>query len=302
MNMIPTMLEVARHELDVILRTRRAVVLVALYFGLAVLGGAIYVMVLRFAEREALELFMSQGSSEAIARQNMESAALEGYRKITAWLAGVDEISAIASSWRDSVILPVFFWCSLAFLPFVIMLTSFDQISADLQSRSLCYNILRARRSAILLGKALAHTVVFTVLSAVCSVLLVLLASLMLDTVSLGDSLWGLFRLWLLLIPFGLCYLGISTFASSLNRQPMPALVSAVAIVIGLWVLSLFRFVPSSSSWSFLQHLRFASPATYESGLWLAGFADPAASAAAYLGFGAVFVGLAMLRLYTRDL
>ena len=57
-------------------------------------------------------------------------------------------------AWSSLPCSPCFLWCSLSFLPFLILLTSFDQLASDLQARSLCYSTLRARRSEILLGKA----------------------------------------------------------------------------------------------------------------------------------------------------
>jgi hypothetical protein len=253
-------------------------------------------------EQKVLDLMTSQGATPEVAAENMRMAAQKGYRELAVWFANADDVEQLASTLRDSVILPVFFWCSLAFMPFVIMLTSFDQLSTDLNARSICYSILRARRSEILLGKAVAHTVVFMVLTAVASAILVLVASLLLETVDFGDAGLGLVRVWILLIPFGLCYLGISSFCSAANTQPVPALLSAIAIIVALRIIGWLRYVPEESSWGFLQHARWVSPATYQDGLWRAGFTDPALSAGAYMAFGAVFIVFGILVLRARDL
>lgn len=302
MNFFPTLFEIARHELAVILRTRRAVLIAALYLGAAVLGGSIYVLVVRTLEQQAIETFVAQGMDEETARQNLELAAAKGYEQLAELFSGVDDIDDMAASLKKSVILPIFFWGSLAFLPFVILLTSFDQLSSELNARSLCYTILRARRATILLGKVLAHTVLFVVLSAAGSAALVLVASVSLESVDFTASVWGLFRVWLLLIPFGLCYLSISSFASSLNTQSVPALITAVGIVMTLRVFSWLRHIPEESTLGFLQNARWLSPAHYEDGLWLAGYVAPAQSAGAYLLFALVFLTLGVARLNSRDL
>ena len=302
MNTARAILEIGRHELAVIFRTKRAVAIVSLYLGLALLGGVTYVLTVRVAEQKAIELFESQGMTREVAEENMRLTAQKGYDQLAMWLAGVDDVTEVDEHLRSSVILPVFFWCSLVLLPFLILLTSFDQLSSDLGARSLCYSILRAPRAAIVLGKVLGHTVIFTVLSAVSSVALVLVASLLLESVDFGGTLVGLVRMWVMLVPFGLAYLGISSFASAANTQPTPALISAVALVIGLRVVGWLRHVPEESDWAPLRHARWVSPATYHDGMWLTGLSEPALSAVAYLCFAAVFVTASILIVRARDL
>ena len=88
----------------------------------------------------------------------------------------------------------------------------------------------------------------------------------------------------------------------SVNTQPVPALLSAVAIIIALRVIGWLRYIPDSSDYAFLQHARWLSPATYQDGMWLQGLVDPFASAGAYVGFGVIFLTMAVLRLGARDL
>ena len=164
----------------------------------------------------------------------------------------------------------MFLWCSLSFLPFLILLTSFDQLASDLQARSLCYSTLRARRSEILLGKALAHTLLFMVLTAASSVVLLLIAGSAFASGSFGASVPGMLRLWLLLIPFGLTYLGITSFSSVTARQPFPALLLAIGIAALLRVFSWLGQVPQDHPLALLRSLEWLSPAMHEGGFWRA--------------------------------
>ncbi|MEE8408387.1 MAG: ABC transporter permease subunit [Myxococcota bacterium] len=299
--MIPAVLEVARHELLVAFRTKRAVWIAAIYLISAVLGGIVVIMTLRLSEQKLTEELMRQGADATSAAGALAKLSEQAFQQLAAFFAGA-ESEQVAASLQTSIILPFFLWGSLAFLPFLILLTSFDQIAADLQSRSICYSVLRVRRMSILYGKLLAQTAIFVSVTAIGSLSLSLLAAVLLESFSIVDTAPGLLRIWVVLIPFGLCYLAISAFCSSLMRLPFASLMSAIGIVIGLRVAGWFRYIPEDHAFGFLRHLEWVSPATYQDGLWLEGFAGPASSSVAYLGFALVFLGAATWRLGGRDL
>jgi ABC-type transport system involved in multi-copper enzyme maturation permease subunit len=291
-------LEIARHELEVALRTRRAVIALAIYVVLATLGQLGYVVFLNALEEQARA--MLDKGDPAQTEKLLDLVGQDAYKRALAWFAGIKP-EDMASYLHESVILPVLLWGSLAFLPFVIVLTSFDQMSADLESRSLCYAILRAPRRAILLGKLVAHTALMTVLLLITGLLLLLSGAALLDSLDLAPALLGFFTLLLLLVPYGLCYLGITAFASANVAQPFTALVSAFAITVVLRVIGWTEVIPPEHQLAPLRHLAILSPAHHHSGLWLAG-AGPLASVAFYLGVGAIFTLLALWRLEGRDL
>lgn len=299
--MTAAILEVARHELLVAVRTKRAVWVAALYLISAVLGGIGVIMALRYAEKGMTEELMRQGVDSAAAAGALSTMSEQAFQKVAAFFAGV-ESEQVAASLQSSIILPFFLWGSLAFLPFLVLLTSFDQIAADLQSRSICYSVLRVRRMSILYGKILAQTIIFVAVTAIGSLALSIIAAILLDSFSIIDTAPGILRIWLVLIPFGMCYLAISAFCSSMVRQPFTALMSAIGIVVALWLVGYLRFVPEDSALGFLRYLEWISPATYQDGLWLEGLTGPAGSCAAYLGFALIFIAAATWRLGGRDL
>ena len=298
--MMRSILEIARHELLAAIRTKRAIWIGVLYLGSAVLGGLAFVMSVRFIEKEVLAKLATQGDAGSAA-DRLALLSAPAYQKLAAFFAGV-EPEQVAESFRNAVVVPFFFWGSLIFLPFLILFTSFDQVAADLQSRAILYSTLRARRTAILLGKALAQLALFVVVTLIGAAGLTLLATVLLESFTLVEALPAILRMVALLIPFGLTYLAISSFASVLTKQPFPALLAAFGIMVFLRVLSWVTVIPEDHPLAPLRLLQWLSPSTYQHGLWLDDIWGPLASVGAYLAFTVVFMGLATLVLRRRDL
>lgn len=296
-SIISSTIEIARHEFNCILRTRRAMIIAGLYIGSALLGAFIFVIFLRFLEKVALEKLLGQGADAALAVEQLRPA----FADWVSWFAGADP-ETLADSLRDSVILSAFFWTSPFVVPWLVVLTSFDQLASDLESRSLCYTTLKAPRLAILLGKNLAYGVLFVVLSGIGALILVTMAAAMLDHVSVADSMLGILRAWILLMPIGIVYVTMTSFASVTARTPFNALMVSLMVVVGLGVLGLMGSIPEDTSLSFLRTLRYLSPGHYKPGLWMAGVAGPLTSVACLSLFSCFFLGLAAWRLQGRDL
>ncbi|MAM67233.1 MAG: hypothetical protein CMM12_00570, partial [Rhodospirillaceae bacterium] len=196
----------------------------------------------------------------------------------------------------DSPILPVFLWASLIFLPFLILMTSFDHVVGDLNNRSICYQLLRVSRRETLIGKTLAQMLLYTSITFINAGCLLLLGISMLESLDVSLALPGLLLAWALLIPVGFCYLSITTFASSIARQPFSALVITIFILFGLNVLG------ALSGWLDMPFLEYLKPSHYETGLWLTSNVDIFISLGAYIGFGLFFLFLADRTLAGRDL
>jgi ABC-type transport system involved in multi-copper enzyme maturation permease subunit len=292
---------IARHELAITVATRRAVAAAGLYLVTALLGGVGYVKSLQGMQRQAERMLAERGANPAQAAEAVSRATHEAYEKLVMFLAGTADVP-VAASLTDSLILPAFLWGSLAFLPFLVVLTSFDVIAGDLQARSLCYSVLRAPRMAILLGKLLAQAALFVGLSVVSSLALLGVAASLLDDFAIVAAVPGLVRVWLLLLPYGFCYLCLSAFCSASLRQPTVALLAAFGLMVALRLLGLFAHVPEGSALGPLRYLGWLSPAQYQAGLWESGFTGPAFSALAYLAFAAVFLAFANRVLAERDL
>jgi ABC-type transport system involved in multi-copper enzyme maturation permease subunit len=290
---------VARHELTASLKSRRALLLSGAYLGTALLGGLLYVLSARAIEAQALAALSQAGAADGAATLSLIGD--QAYRKAVAFFAGVDE-GLIDPVLIHSVILPAFMWGSLVFLPFLVVLTSFDHVTQDLTARSICYPVVRVSRPVLLFGKIVAQLLSFTALTMIASTALVALAFALLETFNLGEALLGLPRAWLVLVPFGACYLGLSTFASTSAKQPMTALILAVTLMLGLRITGWFGSIPESHPLATLRALEWLSPARYHEYLWRADVGPLAAGVLAYLAFFALFTFAALRRLASRDL
>jgi hypothetical protein len=266
------------------------------------LGGVLLFSLASVIERWMIESFITQGADPSKAADMIALASEPAYQKIATWFADTDRNIEVASSLTSSIVLLLFFWLLLKFLPFLILLTSFDQVAGDLQSRSICYSTLRVRRRDILYGKMLAQTAVFMSVTGIGFLVLGITGAVALEGVTAAEVFAGMMRMWLALMPFGVCYLTISAASSCLFREPFIALIAAFALILVLWGLQLFEHFGASQRLAWLQHVELLSPAAYEDGLWLSGVAAPAAAAAAHIGFALVFMAAATWRLAGRDL
>lgn len=289
---------VARHELRVTFATRRALAAVLLYWVSAVLGAVGYVSAIRAVERQAAQTLTRAGMDPVGATRTVSRHVPGAYQEFIRFFADTER--GIAESLTHSLILPAFLWGSLAFLPFLVVLTSFDALASDLQTRSLCYSTLRAPRRALLFGKLSAHAVLFACLSMLASLAMIAVAAVLLDGFDVLGTLPGLLRTWLLLLPYGLAYLGLSLFCSATVKQPTVSLILALGLMVALRLLGVLRHAPDPFAW--LRAASWLSPARYQGGLWEAGAEGPITSSLAYLTLGATFVFLAQRQLRVRDL
>lgn len=185
---------------------------------------------------------------------------------------------------------------TLIFLPLLILLIGFDQIAGEIQHRSVRYLAGRARREAIVAGKALGVWAVIAVMG------LVLHATVWVVMLAQGGSsagaivAWGP-RLWLFSMAAGAAYVGLTALVSSLFRTPIVALFVGVAVFFGLWLVNtILDLIPAT------QGATWAFPATYEKLLVSSEPLRVLGGLAALIGWGAVMVTAAAMILKRRDI
>ena len=186
---------------------------------------------------------------------------------------------------------------SLFFLPPLILLIGFDQIAGEIQHRSIRYLVGRARRWALVVGKALG---VLGVIATMTLVLGVTVWTAMIIEGHYPASLvlsWGV-RIWIFTVASAAAYVGLTTLVSSLFRTPIVALFVGVAAlcVIGLANLIFGLFEATEvATWAF--------PSTYASRLLVS--PDPLrvlGGVAALIGWGAAMVAGAAAIVSRRDI
>ena len=186
-------------------------------------------------------------------------------------------------------VLIALFKATLWFIPFMSLVIGFEQISADVQHRTLRYTVLRSPRSAIVVGKALA---VWTIVS-----VLVLLLHSFVWTVTLvrGDGTvgqvlsWGA-RLWLWASIYTAAYAGLTILASCLSRYPIICLFLGL---IGFSTLAILDIgvdvsMQSKDPSAILTYLGYLIPDHYEAWLLSPHIGIKLGAIAILLGYGAI--------------
>lgn len=293
--------EIVRHELNVALRTKRMLLVSLVYLAAAVLGAFSYSMALREIEKVAVEAMAENGLDPFQAQAALILTSQEAYTRMTEFLAGVaiDDLSPIM---KGSAAVPVFFWSSLTFLPFLVAVTSFDVLQNDLQHRTLCFVTLRASRRTILLAKFTAHLIILSLVSAVAALAFIALTVSLVSSVTFGETALGMLRGWLLLIPFGAAYLALAAMASTLTKRAALALAIAVGGALLLRVFFWLGFIPETSQWFPLSYLERVSPIRFHQEFWRSGVLSPLLGVLIFSVYATVFLAVADLRLRKRDL
>lgn len=208
-----------------------------------------------------------------------------------------DEVTAKYLSKCPMELFVYLFKGALFFLPWLILLVGFDLIAGEIQHRSIRYLAGRARRSAIVAGKALGVWGVVAVMTlvldaTVCTVMLIK-----------GDYPAGLVfswggRIWIFTVAAGAAYVGLTTLVSSFFRTPIVALFVGMAVMFAVlltgWILARFD-ATATVAWAF--------PSAYESKLLVS--PNPLhviAGLAGLVGWGAIMVAGAAAIVSRRDI
>lgn len=303
-------IECVRHELEVAVRTRRVLVLAGVYIAAALFGSYMISRVLESAAEQFVEVTVGAEMTDeqrATVSEGLQAHASE-------MLDDVFEASGVppdevAPALRASPHAAIYFWCSLLFLPWLTLLTTFDGVSTILRDRTLCYSTLRASRSTLIGAKYVAQVGLILGIAGLANVAAFLLAWQTSEVVSLAGAvksgLWCAFAS----SSFVMAYVGLAQFCSSTTTKPLSALVRGVLLML---LLRLFRLpawgveldvLPGDGPIGVIARvLRVFSPRTHVSGLWhnldLALFT----SIGAYALFAAAFVALSLRTVSRRDL
>ncbi|MDR0966467.1 MAG: ABC transporter permease subunit [Myxococcales bacterium] len=275
---------VCSHELRRTLRSPKAAILLLLYALVATLAGLAFMHIKGFVG-DTLDTTAGLGLAA-------EEADL--YRKAVALFFGE---GAAAHEWlfQVSPFLLFFYKFNLFFLPALVVLMGFDQISDELQTRSLRYLAPRIHRESVLFGKLLSQLVLVVLLITVMS-LGALAFSDGAAKASWSVSLFGMLRFGGQTLLVMLAYLGLTALFSSLTRTPLYALVFSLCALIGLWLMG------TLANFDSLTFLKWLTPTTYEPLLFSPQPLRLVGALSAYAAFTAIFLGGALLRLRRCDL
>jgi ABC-type transport system involved in multi-copper enzyme maturation permease subunit len=276
--------KVARFDLGTAIRTKRAVVAVALYAAAAMGTGALLVW-LESKIGDKLQLLRAF-SDVNVASHGEEARSLV---QVLSEIAQGDE-ALVRHLLGLPLVVAGFFFVTLTFLPLLVALVSHDIVNAEVRNRSARFVLLRCPRSALLLGKMISHGLLFMAVTVVSNTVLFAYAWWNLPSFEPMTAAGLLLRYWAFTVAFGFCYLSLAALVSSLVDGGGMALITMVLALIGFAWLST------------REGLEYLSPSTFKMGLWSPRWATVATSLGAFVAFGAAFLGMAWARLQRRDL
>lgn len=183
-------------------------------------------------------------------------------------------------------------------MPLLISFGAFNQTSGDIGSKGLRYQLLRTDRANIFYGRLLATSILTVATQAFVILIVALYLGLKVqiyDAAAIsGWSLQGFLALTLLSLP----YVAVCAWISAGNDSPMVSLVLCKLVIGGL----LLAAVVGQFAWEPLYKLIFLLPWGIQNNLLAPDFTTVALTAAACLGYTAVFAWLGARKFRTRDL
>ena len=155
------------------------------------------------------------------------------------------------------------FYFSTYFLPWFSLMLGFDQVAGDVQHRTFRFMTVRARRGALVAGKALG------VWALVAMMVLLMHSTVWMIAIARGDGsagaifVWGL-KGWFFCTVYSAAFIGLATMISALVRTPALALFIGVGSLLGLWFIKFVSWLMGmSEKMKFMQHAKWAFPANY---------------------------------------
>ncbi len=293
-------LVVARFDLSESLRSRKALVFLALYVAGAVGATILFTELLQNVEEQLAEQLLVARTDQpgSLTQAVMESPELHSV------LARLVRDDALA---RTLLGLPpialVYHWIALTFAPAFVALTSSDTISSEVATGSVRYALFRTDRSAWATGKLLGQGALAAVGLGLGAVGAWVTGYVQLASFEPWDTAAWLGRYTLTAFAFAFAHLGLVVGVSQVTRS--------VPWSRALGLLSLV-FVFGANGWLDRESVREAAPALIDSlrqifpaahrlDLWRPGWAEFGPAAVALIAIGLSLFTLGHLRFVRRD-
>lgn len=276
---------VAGFELGTLFRSKRALAIILLYV-LVTLGIAALLTWLSMKFGPQLRSLQLAANLHAHAGAN----AAAHVKNIIPMLVRENDTVTLNHLMNQPIVIIGYFLFVLLFIPYLPAMMSFDIVNADIRSRFMRFQLLRASRGTLLAGKIIAHWVLFLIVIGIANMVLFGYAWAKIVGFPLVQSFTLLFEYWFITAIMGFCYISLVALISSLIDQGILALIAILIVVHGLGLLAF-----NSSA------IHFLSPSWYKFGLLSADIMVVGLHSLIFLGFGVVFMAAAWFRLQTRD-
>ena len=220
---------IAGFDLRESMRTRRALVLALLYLLVSAVSSYGYARAVNFV----------QDTSSAVVGQSAELDLMQdqGMRALLLVIAGGDMTLANHLATFPPMVL-IFAYLSLAFLPWLIAMTSYDMIAGELHLRTIRFVALRTSRGAFVVGKLFSQLALVAAIAALGTVPVLIIGAAYLRGFDFLGNFVALVQVWPILALFAFAILGPVAFASQLVKGPGAARALAIVLLFGMWIVS----------------------------------------------------------------
>ena len=294
------MVLVAWYELKEMLHTRRALVLISIYL----LGGMVaargFVAALGEIEDVAADV-LETGHTEKPGTLTQKVLQSEEYRrKLTRHFP--DKETADFLLGLQPIVL-FYAWVTMTFLPFLIVFTSADVISQEVQDRGIRYLAYRTGRLEVVFGKYLGQAMLLGVVVLTTGLVFVGVGAVYMSGFQVGQALLGVLLFWPRLLAYGLAFLGlVGLFSMNARSATVARAVSFIGLVLA-WILGAYAHRWQDAiygpAWTFIG---FLLPFSHRGAMWRPRLFDVAQEAAVLLALALLYLGLGMVWFRRKDL
>jgi ABC-type transport system involved in multi-copper enzyme maturation permease subunit len=285
---------VAGFDLLESLRSRKAIVLLALYMLGALGASAIFIRVLT-AIQEQLE---EQVGRAVDVKELMESP---GMARVVGALAGDADVANAIIAIPPMALF--YGWLAMNFVPLLVLFTSSDSISGDLSSGAVRFSLFRTDRISWAAGKLIGQTSLMAVGVLMGALACWAMGWLWLDDMPLGSTAYWLLRISGRAIIYSFAYLGMVMCASQLARTPIRSgglgllLIFASALTGSVLQAELIR----EQAPELFGALSKLFPNGHHLALWHPGAAESVTAMLGLIAIGLGFFALGFWRFSKRD-
>ncbi|HZO13014.1 MAG TPA: ABC transporter permease subunit [Polyangiaceae bacterium] len=276
------------------LRSRKAIVLLALYMVGALGGSAIFVQLLT-SIRERLEEDLGQ----KVDMQQLMSSP--GMARVAGALTGDPEVA------RAILAIPpmaIFYgWLAMNFVPLLVLFTSADAISGDLSNGAVRFSLFRTDRISWATGKLIGQTCLMAVGVLAGALACWTIGAVWLDDMPFGQTAYWLLRISGRTIVYSFAYLGIVMCASQLARTPIRSGGLALLIMFSCSLAGgLFKAQPiAKRAPELFNALSKLFPNGHHLPLWHPGWFESLTAMLGLIAIGLAWFALGFWRFSRRD-
>jgi hypothetical protein len=270
------------------IRSRRAIVLLLLYFAGALLACNGYVKFIQSIEQQVLEsLAVSPGEGVGGVTETLWETSL--FRRTVTRLVG-DEV--LAEHLVNTPPIALFYgWLSFTFAPMLMMLIACTRVAEDVGSGAARFVLFRTSLLSWCLGKYAGQALVLVPALLLSAVGAWVVGYARLATFAGGPAAVGLLVYSGKVFIYTLCYLGLALGVSQLTRSSTLATVFGFLGLVGLSVLAAVAGHCAGEGWGQLWYVvRWLTPQGHRLDLWWPDAAHAVPAAVLLLALGMMYL------------